>query len=272
MSRAVLYIIIFAGLTSCVKETDWPVTGDLPGLMAVEATLTDEQKIHRIRLSKPAGNLNEAGEPLTGSTILISNDDSTWTFREDTSNPGDYISDTIFSARLDRDYLLQIYSGGKQYSARAGMVPGIFFHELRYVQNEGTGWYHIDWVASAFVTENPAMWEALIDWSAVPGFENTAPDSCRARLLFYSLPTLDISEIFAPVVEQTSFPSGTVITQRRYSLSPGHAEFIRQLLLETTWQGSLFPTTNANVITNLSEGAIGYFGVCAVTQLSLIVE
>jgi len=112
----------------------------------------------------------------------------------------------------------------------------------------------------------------VIDWSAVPGFETLNPDSCRARLLFFTLPTIDVSEIFAPVMEQTFFPAGTFITERRYSLTPGHAEFLLELMLETNWQGSMFPTANANVSSNLSSGAVGYFGVCAVTELSLVVQ
>jgi hypothetical protein len=85
------------------------------------------------------------------------------------------------------------------------------------------------------------------------------------------LPTLDVSQIFSPEMEKVSFPAGTIINERRYSLTPEHAEFFRELLLETNWTGGLFSLSNANVITNLTEGAIGYFGVCSVTSLSLTV-
>jgi hypothetical protein len=90
-------------------------------------------------------------------------------------------------------------------------------------------------------------------------------------MLFYTLPTLDVSEIFAPVMESISFPAGTIITERRYSLTPEHAEFLREMLLETSWTGGLFSVANSNVTTNLSEGAAGYFGACSVTSLSLTV-
>jgi hypothetical protein len=90
-------------------------------------------------------------------------------------------------------------------------------------------------------------------------------------MLFYTLPTLDVSEIFAPEMEKILFPGGTIITERRYSLTPGHAEFIRELMLETNWTGGLFSLANSNVMTNLSDGAIGYFGACSVTSLSLTV-
>ena len=105
----------------------------------------------------------------------------------------------------------------------------------------------------------------------VPGYEQADSASTHARMLFYTLPTLDVSEIFAPEMEQISFPAGTNITERRYSLTPQHAEFVRELMLETQWAGGYFNVAAANVTTNLSSGAKGFFGLCAVTSLSVIV-
>jgi hypothetical protein len=111
------------------------------------------------------------------------------------------------------------------------------------------------------------MWEVFLDWSKVPGYQQTDSTKCKARMLFYTLSTLDVSEIFAPSLESISFPSGTKITETRYSLTPEYAEFIREVLLETQWQGSLFNTTPANVPTNLSEGGAGFFAVCGVSSI-----
>ncbi|MCO5267212.1 MAG: hypothetical protein M9948_15220, partial [Lentimicrobium sp.] len=62
------------------------------------------------------------------------------------------------------------------------------------------------------------------------------------------------------------FPSGTTITERKYSLTTEHAAYLRALLSETTWQGGLFNTAPANLPTNLSGNGMGYFGICAVIQ------
>jgi hypothetical protein len=151
------------------------------------------------------------------------------------------------------------------------MVPGKTFPELIYKKNDDNNLYYIDYVASSFEAENPAMWEILIDWSFVPGYENIDPEACKKKLLFYTLPTLDVSQVFAPLVEQVYFPAGTRIVERRYSLTDEHAAYIRTLLLETSWQGGIFPSDPANGISNLSEGAFGFFGICAVNSISLTV-
>ena len=266
------YIILLIILAGCVKKTDFTIPNQTSQLIVVDARLTDEQKSQTVRITRPMSDLNGTPQPATGASVFISNADSLWILKEDSIHPGYYRTDSLFVALLNGSYTLEIHSEGLSYFAKDVMVPGKVFNELIYKKNESDDWYHIDWVASAFTADNPAMWEVSIDWSSVPGFETQDPESCRARLLFFTLSTIDVSQIFAPAMEQTTFPAGSIIEEKRYSLSQGHAGFLRDLLLETNWQGSMFPSANANVSTNLSEGAIGYFGVCAVTELSLVVE
>jgi hypothetical protein len=258
-------------LTACVRETNWPIPDEPVDLVVVDGMVTDERKMHVISLTRPVNSLNAIPQPISGAALLVSDEDSAWTFSENPSGSGQYVSTLAFLGTAGKNYNLLIYSGDKVFSAGAALVPGRAFAQLRYAKNSGNDLYHIDWVASAFDAEDPAMWEVLLDWTGVPGFENIDPDLCKARLFFYTLPTLDVSEIFAPAVEKVSFPAGTVVTQRRYSVAPDHAEFLRELMLETNWQGGFFNTAPANVHTNLSPGATGYFSASAVTVLSFII-
>lgn len=272
MKRASLYLILCMLMASCVKQTSWDVPGGASNLVAVDGILTNEPKTQTIVINHPVNKLNEPAAPISGAIVLIHTADSSWNLTENPAGSGQYQTPSTFIAVLNKTYTLNIFSGSSVYSAKAAMVAGMTFTQLTYVKDDNDTLFHVDYVASAFSSNQPAMWEVLLDWTKVPGYQNTDTAKCKARLLFYTLPTLDVSEIFAPVVEQVSFPRGTQITERRYSLAPPHAEFIREMLLETSWQGGLFPTAAANVTTNLSSGAVGFFGVCAVTQLSLIVN
>jgi hypothetical protein len=259
-------------MASCVKQVSWNVPGGDSNLIAVDGILTSERKTQTIVISHPVNNLNDTAVPVRGATVVIHTADSTWNLTEQPSGSGKYQTPPAFIALLNKTYTLNIFYGSSVYSAKAAMVAGTVFSQLTYAVNDKDTLYHIDYVASAFNSNQPAMWEVLLDWTKVPGYQNADTGKCKARLLFYTLPTLDVSEIFAPVVEQVSFPRGTTITERRYSLAPQHAEFIREMLLETSWQGGLFPMAAANVTTDLSAGAVGFFGVCAVNELSMIVN
>jgi len=261
-------LLLFAG---CVKRSSWQPEGPLPEAVIVDGLLTDEMKSQTITLTRPVADLNKIPEPVTGASVIISNQDSSWQLTENPGGSGFYKTPDYFIARLQKNYTLLISLQGKVYSAKATMEPGSVFGELKYAKSEENGLYYVDWVANAFNAEKAAMWELLIDWSGVPGYQQLDSLENHARMLFYTLPTLDVSEIFAPRMEKIYFPAGTLITERRYSLTPQHAEFVREMLLETNWTGGLFASAPANVGTNLSNGAFGFFGVCAVNELSVIV-
>lgn len=263
--------ILFILLSSCVKEADWSPGGDGQQYVVVDGIITNEARAQYIYIHYNKAGLNGEAIPLSGAEVIINNEESTYLLHEDPDEPGRYATDSIMVGQTGMNYSLLILYQDKIYSSQAYMVPGKTFPELSYARNED-GSYSIDYVASSFEADDPAMWEVFIDWSAVPGYENSNPEDCRKKLLFYTLPTLDISQVFAPLMEQVSFPVGTRIEQRRYSLSPEHADFIRSLLLETSWQGGVFPSDPANVSTNMSDGALGFFGLCAVNSLSLTVS
>ena len=271
MRRILLFTGLICFLQGCVKETPWTVKGNLPGNIIVEAIITDEVKTHRIMLTYPVSQLNQSPKPVSGAGVLITDEDSTWQLTESPANSGIYCTQASFFTRLQKNYTLLISLEGKVYTAKATMTGGSVFGELQYARNEDSKLFYVDWVANAFSTEKAAMWELLIDWSGVPGYEQLDSLDTHARMLFYTLPTLDVSEVFAPQVQSVFFPAGTNITERRYSLTPDHAEFVREMLLESNWTGGLFTVTPANVRTNLSGGAFGYFGACAVTELAVVV-
>ncbi len=270
MRKEFIYILLVL-LTSCVEEVDWTVSGELEDLIVVDAVITNEVKVQELKINYPVKSLNEIPVPVNGASVFLSNEDTTYQLTEGPGNTGIYYSEDTLIAQLDKNYSLLILHNDNVYSSQAYMVKGFPFPELKYSRNDDDDLFHIDYVASAFETSDPAMWEVIIDWSSVAGYENFDPGKCRKRLMFYTLTTLDVSEVFAPEIENVSFPEGSIIDQRRYSLTDEHEEFIRAMLLETDWQGGFFPTENANVSTNLSEGAIGYFGICALNSLSLIV-
>jgi hypothetical protein len=271
MKKILKIILPFVLFTGCQKEVSWPIQDQNLNLVIVDGILTDENKIQSVKIYYSVNQLNDTVRPVTSAIVMISNEDSAWNLTEQKGKPGTYVTPHTFPALIGKNYTLHVFKDDKLYTAKASMEPGKEFRELQYSKNDDGDLYHLEWVADAFNTDQPAMWEILIDWSKVPGYEHVDSSLCLARLKYYTLPTLDISEIFAPEMESVSFPAGTLITEKRYSLTPEHAQFLRAMLLETNWQGGLFDSAPANGITNLGGGAFGFFGVCAVTTVYITV-
>ena len=271
MQKLLTYIFLLLFLASCEEQSDWDLQTANNDFIVVDGIITNELKIQTITISKPVAQLNEKPKPVSGVTVLISSNQESYTFHESITIPGTYLSDKVFAGIRNRTYSLLITSGKKVYTSKAVLAPPAEFAFLKYkpVSNNK---YQIMAVSLAYNPDKAAMYEILLDWSSAPGYENMNIDLCKAKLYFYTLPTIDVSEIFAPTIEQVLFPAGTVITERRYSLTDDHAAFIRALLLETTWQGGFFNTASANVPTNMSDGAMGFFGTCGVVEKTEIVK
>ncbi len=271
MNRLLKYISLILIFTACEKKFDWPLASVDPGLIVIDGIITNEEKHHEIRLSYPVMDVGDAVLTISGATVLVSGDSNSYSFIEDSLNPGNYISQEAFQGEEGKYYSLLISKDDEIYTAKAKLIRARDFTPLRYTQVANGKKYKIQWVAPPYNAQFGAMYEILLDWSHLSVYADSTLESTQARLLYYTLPSLDVSEIFAPEPERIVFPEGTRITEKRYSLSEDHTAYVRAVLLETTWNGGLFGTTHDNVPTNLSNGAIGFFGACGVTTKEFVV-
>jgi hypothetical protein len=263
MKKIILYVFMIFSLMSCEKKTDWSLQNQDKKLIIIDGTITDESKRQSIKLTFPVSQLNETPIPVSGATVVVSNEDSAYTLTEIPANSGIY---KHFFRGTNGDYNLLINYKNNIFTAKTTMLPySPISQQLKDTIDNNDSWYHIIYVANAYDAENFAMYEILLDWSKNLTMN---PDS-SARLLYYTLPTIDVSQIFAPAVQSVTFPANTIITEKKYSITREHAEYIRALLSETNWQGGLFDATHANLPTNLSGGAYGFFAACGVTTIKV---
>lgn len=273
MQKLFTYLFLLMLLVSCEEQTDWNLQPADNDFIVVDGTITNELKVQTITIMKPVTSLNKQPDPVSGATVLVSSNLLTHTFHGDLSHPGTYLSDKAFIGIRNETYSLSITSGNRNYSSKAVLAsPVANFNLIEYQMDANDKKYRFSKVPFPYNPLLSAMYEIRLDWSSAPGYENQNPDSCRAKLFYYVLPTIDVSELFAPGIEKVTFPLGTTISERRYSLTNEHAAFLRALLLETTWQGGYFNTASANIPTNLSIGAMGFFGACGVAEKTEIVK
>ena len=271
MKKHILHIIILLLAFSCEEQTDWDLQSAEDNLIYIEAIITNENKIHEVVLSRSVTELNVKSEAVSGATIVLEGPLASISLIEDPPNSGKYRTPVAIQPIVFRNYNIQISYQGHIYTAASFMEPGREFIPTTVQYNPPRKMYRIRNVAQSYHPAYPAMFELLLDWSEVEGYEQSDPEDCKARLFYYTLSSIDVTQLFAPDIEMLWFPKGTQIIEKRYSLNDEHAEFVRQVLLETEWSGGLFSTASANVISNLSDGAAGFFGACGVTIDTLYV-
>jgi len=260
MKRYLLYILVFFTITSCEELYDLEPAEETPDLIVVDGIITNEKTRHEIKISLPSASINVENEPVKGAIVFISNEDTTFLLSESNSKPGVYLTDSI-RCYTGKNYQLSISYKGQSYLAITKMIPVSPFVPLTFAKKNSTEnlYYALPYLGS----EEPAMFEIIADWRHI-GPMNENDTIMMARILYYNLKTIDVPEVFAAGQETVFFPAGTIITEKKYSLNDTHAAFLRSLLLESAWTGGNFDATHANLLTNLSDGAIGYFGACNV--------
>ena len=260
-------MLLFLILVSCEKAIDWDFEPEPGDKKVVNALFTDERKNQQLSISYSIHQPGQIPVPIKNASVVLSSDDSLWIFKEDSLNPGSYMA--RFALQSGVEYTLVIALGDEIITARESLAEGREFDPPVFVLDPEDNRYYIDRIGNPFDPQYAAMYEVIADWSQVPGFESTPVSECQALLYFYTLPTLDVSQLLPPPLQKTGFPAGSRIDINRYSLTPSHAEYIRQVLLETSWSGGLWALEPANVPTNLSGNALGYMGLCGKTSLSL---
>ena len=261
------FIIGIVLLISCEEATNWDLDTQSTDLLVVEAHLTNELKSHLVKLSRTTTDLNDTPEPVSGATVAVGTEGTVVYFVEYPEGSGIYYSDTA-QAVVNRTYQLYINVAGEEYWAATRMVPVEPLKPLSYsLVNEEKGLYELNFQDS----NDPSKKEYWISWGHLPDYQEDPITETLARTYHYTLESIDVNQLFKPDTDKIQFPAGSVVLRKKYSLSEDQQEFYRTFLSETQWRGSPFDIEKGNVITNLSEGAIGYFAVSTVVSDTTLV-
>ena len=267
-----IWIFVFGFLSACEEATDHAIPDQVYNTIVVDAILTNELKQQEIRLSRPFSDPNGRPEPVSGATVNVTVNGFDVSFPESALTPGLYQTENDVAATIGQSYYLAVSFEGKTYNAVTTMVPVSqpVLPSFQFVPD--TGLYKIAWNNPQYSPFEQAMFEADIRWGHLPGYD---PEDTltKARLLYYTLNTIDVSYIIFPQdKEEVYFPYGSIAVLKKFSLTDDFTNYLRALLAETEWQGSLFEDARGNLPTNISNGGLGYFGACSVIADTVVVQ
>jgi predicted DNA-binding antitoxin AbrB/MazE fold protein len=262
-----LAICLLLLLQNCgVEPTDWDYQSGDNGKLVVESILTTEQKIQEVRLSLSRDDINGKPPPVTGAVVTVSNGQMDVPFWESPTEPGLYQSLQPGAVIPGVIYRLNVLWEGQAYEAENQLVHVLPIPEINFDRKSADS-LSLANPPGVFSANEQAMYEFNIDWTELSG-----SDSSRAQQVFYVFQTLDVNGIFKPDAQTVYFPKGSKIIVRKYGLNEDFAEFLRTLAMEVEWQGGLFDEASSSLPTNVSNGAFGYFAVCAVRLDSLVAQ
>lgn len=255
---AFLFVVISLG---CEDRADIAIDSTTLNVIAVEAVVTNENINHTVRLTLPYQKQNGKSAGVTGATISISDGQASVVL-----TPGD--SGRYVTPRMrfisGKTYTLTISYNGKEFTASDQSVSVESLNALSYSPTDGG--YRLNFFETG---SQPNYINYDINWS---GTQACITPACTARIVYYDLKTVDANELFKP--EKTDFilPRESTIIRRKFSVSDQYRSYLRSMLSETQWRGSVFDVQRDNAPTNLSDGAIGFFAVCTVVSDTLKIQ
>ncbi len=271
----ILIPIIYLLISSCSEVIDLELNSDNNNRLVVEGSITDQYKIQWVKLTRTSSYfINKQANPEVGAIVTISDKDTTFNLIDE-NNKGFYTTDKKIAGIAGKTYTLNIQlTDGGTYTAESFLKPILKMDSINYEYRKTDDpfddalLYHIN----LFMQEPQPigdyyLWEIFID-----GVHES--DTLRKKS-FVSDEFINgsyIANVPIYLIENTKILNDTSIVKiQMLSISKEEYDFMLAVLLETDYSGAGFNGPPANIPSNISNGAVGFFGAAAVTEDSVFV-
>ena len=250
-------------LTSCEKTIDVDLNESSPALV-VEADISDRPGPYYVRLAQSV-NFDDPNTfpPVSGALVTIADNAGNSEALKEVS-PGLYETSVLEGVHR-RIYTLTVVTGGEEYTATSTMPEPVTLEALSVEEGGFIGEEEMEVVAWFQDTPNKKNyyrfrgWNGELSFNEAYAFEDKAYDGQYVR---YALEPDEDNE-------DLKIASGDHIEVELQCVDPSvYLYFLT--LAQYTGEGP--PTAPANPISNISNGALGYFSAHTVSKRTIVVE
>lgn len=265
---------------SCTEKIDLELDSTYTRLV-VYGTITTDTMSHRVELSKSADYFfNQAPEKVIGAMVELRFDDTVIKLNENTDLPGIYETAPDFSGIPGKTYHLTINGVDinqdglfEKYTASSYLpeVNSIDSITLKYTFNSFfSGWEVQIWTYDPADKRNFYVFKTLINNRLVTDtltelviqnddfFNGSFTNGITAQFLLESKPD-----------EKLNY--GDTVTFEINGITQDYFNFLFEAQSESFGQNPLFSGPPANISSNISNGALGYFTAYSIERASRVV-
>lgn len=270
MKNSILAFLAIGTLFACEKTIDLDVKQTEP-VLVIEANVTDQIEQQVVKLSKSSAFGVSGKMPTVSGAVVEVKDNFNNGYRFVEKEPGVYRSEQAFAGIAGRTYTLLVKTGGKTYTASEQMTTNTPIDSLTYRINEQEmqrpkktdRFYEV-----LLYVQEP---QATVDYYLFQFYRNGKLENDEGRSVYIS-----DDKILNGQVEGLKFPLFFAAKDEAkieiIHITPGAYKFYSDLSSSISNDGGVFSGQPANVYTNISGEARGYFLVAAVASASLKVK
>lgn len=255
----VLFFLIF--LSSCEEVMDIPLNNASPAIV-IEGTITTSPGPYTVKISQTTNYYNPGKiTGLSGALVFVNDHQGhQWHFSE--KNPGFY-QNNGFKGTPGITYTLKVSLNGKKYEGTSVMQKPVSIDSLTVKYFPGSRFAKKGYYIILFFTDPPGKG----NYYRVKMYKGSRPNVVIQVLndeltdgnqIKYSLYGAD-------------YQSGDTAVVELQSIDKDVFEYLLTLSYVTAANTSETTSTSANPTSNLSGGALGYFGALAVSRKTLVI-
>jgi hypothetical protein len=257
---------------SCERDADLNLPDGQGKYLVVEGNLDDRDNRQIITLHRSGSYYDaERGEPVTGAVVSVSDGTTNYVFTE-SSQKGDYMNHELGSNLKYENYYLTIIDNNRTYTARSFLMPVPQIDSVTTRVN----------TLSGLGTKGKAYYDIYIHFRNLPVSGNyylvnlyvnnriktyTPPQ----KAVLSDLDQRNYVSIYTRTIRGDEVRKGDTLTLEMSSISRLQYDFYSNFLLQTGLSGNPFASAPpANLPTNMSKGALGFFQVSRVSKAQMV--
>jgi len=286
--RLFLFLSVLWACASCSEAIDIDTGLHKDGVFVVDGVIMDLECRQTVRLSLTEDFCSPSSDIpwVSGAQVSVSCGDMTYGYEEDPGTPGTYLSVEEFKGETGRTYELDVMAvvDGRELHFRAVdsvPAPGVRLDSIDYIYSKDIPdtWVLAVWGKDYFKMNCRYLLQSGVNGHFRPLDKSVElPDDHFDGMSFsrFGLAALNHTEEMWKAYGDCFKPleRGDVISFRVSTLSEGYGEFLMKYSHFIFGTVPLLTDQPGNLMTNVSGNGpvVGYFGACAVSEASCVVD
>ncbi|MBK7628696.1 MAG: DUF4249 domain-containing protein [Bacteroidales bacterium] len=265
MKPLLIFLSLLILSTSCESIIEIDLDYMKPKLV-IEGVISDSDNQFIIKLSKTTDYFTRKTNPPVSGAVILLTDNSGAVVKLNETEPGSYLAEHVH-AKSRVDYTLSILSEGDTYMAKATIPQKVNIDSLTCRYNPKSIIYEVGYVVSCHFSDP----EENRNFYRLKTYNINDKTKARISKELYDDDVYNGNNVELKWSNNVYQQNDTVVVEL-YSLDENTYEYYKTLFPISGGSEMMSFTTPANPNTNLSDGALGYFGAYTVSRDTIIIS
>lgn len=264
MKPLLIFLSLIILSSSCESVIEIDLDYMKPSLV-IEGVINDIDNQCIIKLSKTTDYFNRKTNPTVSGAVILLTDNSGSVVKFTETEPGIYLGESV-QAKSSMNYTLSILTEGDEYVANATIPQRVNIDSLTCNYNPVSIFYEVGYVVSCHFYDP----EEARNFYRLKTYNINDKTKAKISKELYNDDVYNGNNVELWWSNDVYQQNDTVVVEL-YSLDENTYEYYKTLFPISGGAEMMSFTTPANPTTNISNGALGYFGAYTVSRDTLII-